>query len=500
MPGSSRGSGPRTRRPPHPRRVVVTGLGAVSSLGPDAASLWRACLDGRTLVEPVPAHWRRYSELRSPVWSPLGAAARPASALLGRVEGKRLDPSGQMAIAAAEEALRGAGLTLAAVDDKRRTYRVAAWDGDRFGVFMGTGAAGLHSMLANAGHVALAQPRRRLVAIAERLAATKGAGGDPPRARAAGGAVGGAARARAALAAELQAVADDLRAPDLFNPFAVATSMGNALSANLSIKLGAHGPTPTFAGACAAGTMAIGRAFRAIRDGECDTALAGGSDYLGDAWGATFRAFDAVGALAHGELPPERLNRPFDERRSGFLFSEGGCGVLVLEELGSALARGAPRLAEVRGYGEASDAHDLMAVDPEGTQVRRAIAGCLADAGIDAGDVDYVNAHGTGTPGNDGVEAAAIAAVIGKQALVSSTKSLLGHSLGASGALEAVVTVLSLRDQVVHGGLNLEAPVADLAFATAPTRARLRHAVSQSFAFGGHDAVVAISRPEPAPG
>src|SRR5262245_62857881 len=110
--------------------------------------------------------------------------------------------------------------------------------------------------------------------------------------------------------------------------------------------------------------MAIGRAYRAIRAGECDAALAGGSDFLGDAWGATFRAFDAVGALAHGELPPDRLNRPFDERRSGFLFSEGGCGVLVLEELGSALARGAPRLAEVRGFGEASDAHDLMAVDP----------------------------------------------------------------------------------------------------------------------------------------
>jgi 3-oxoacyl-[acyl-carrier-protein] synthase II len=469
-------------------------VGAVSALGPDAAALWRSCLGGRTVVETVPESWRRYSELRSPAWSPLGAAARPASALLGRVEAKRLDPSGQMAIAAAEEALREAGLTLAAVDEKRRTYRVAGWPGDRFGVFMGTGAAGLHSMLANASHVALAQPRRRLAALAERLAAREGAADDSAGARGARGAGGSAAKARAALAAELRGIADDLRAPDLFNPFAVATSMGNALSANLSIKLGAHGPTPTFAGACAAGTMAIGRAFRAIRDGECDAALAGGSDYLADAWGATFRAFDAVGALAHGEGPPERLNRPFDERRTGFLFSEGGCGVLVLEELGAALARGAPRLAEVRGYGEASDAHDLMAVDPSGTQVRRAIAACLADAGFDPADVDYVNAHGTGTPGNDGVEAEAIAAVVGRRPLVSSTKSLLGHSLGASGALEAVVTVLSLRDQVVHGTLNLEAPVADLRFPTLRTPARLRHAVSQSFAFGGHDAVLAFAR------
>jgi 3-oxoacyl-[acyl-carrier-protein] synthase II len=463
------------------REVVVTGVGAVSALGPDATSLWRSCLGKRTVVELIPPEWRRYSELRSQVWSPLGELAKPASALLGRVEGKRLDPSGQMAIAAADEALRAAALPLAEVDGKRRTYRIADWNGERVGVFMGTGAAGLHSMLGNASNVALSPARKRLAEVVERLGAT-GTSGEA------------AARARAAMAAELASIAEDLRAPDLFNPFAVATSMGNALSANLSIKLGAHGPTPTFAGACAGGTMAIGRAFRAIRDGECDAALAGGSEYLRDPWGATFRAFDAVGALAHGDFAKEHINRPFDEKRSGFLFSEGGCAVLVLEELGAALARGAPRLAELRGYGEASDAHDLMAVDPRGAQARRAIASCLADAGLDASDVGYVNAHGTGTPGNDGVEAEVIATVIGRHALVSSTKSLLGHTLGASGALEAVITALTLRDQVVHPSINLEKPVADLAFATGPTRAKVDHAISQSFAFGGHDAVIAMSR------
>src|SRR6185503_4434 len=192
----------------------------------------------------------------------------------------------------------------------------------------------------------------------------------------------------------------------------------------------------------------------------------------------------------------ERINRPFDEKRSGFLFSEGGCGVLVLEELGAALARGAPRLAELRGFGEASDAHDLMAVEPSGAQVRRAIAACLADAGLDAEDVGYVNAHGTGTPGNDGVEAEAIAAVVGRHPLVSSTKSMLGHTLGASGAIEAAVTALTLKDQVVHPTLNLEKPIADLPFPTAPTRARVENAISQSFAFGGHNAVIAMSRAE----
>jgi len=480
---------PRAPRAARVRRVVVTGVGAISTLGPDAPSLWKGCLEGRTVVEPVPGGWRRYSDLRSQVWSPLGAAARPASAMLGKAEGRRLDPASQMAIAAAEEAVRAAGLTLVAVDAKRRTFRIDGWDGERLGVFMGTGASGLFTMVSNTGHVAMARPRRRLAAVAERLAAKP----EPGKREAA---VGGAARARAALAAELEGIAEELVFADVFNPFVVASGMGNALSANLSIKLGAHGPTPTFAAACAAGTIAVGRAFRAIRDGECDAAVAGGSEYMNDPWGAIFRGFDATGALAHGDFPRDRINRPFDESRCGFLFSEGGAAVLVLEELGAALARGAPRLAEVSGYGEASDAHDLMAVEPSGAQIRRAIAAALSDAGIDGADVGYVNAHGTGTAGNDGVEADAIAAVVGRQALVNSTKSLLGHSLGASGALEAVVTTLTLRDQVVHPSLNVERPVADLAFPRARTRASVRHAISQSVAFGGHNAVLALSRLE----
>jgi len=168
---------PAVRRPrPAARRVVVTGVGAVSALGPDATSLWRGCLGKRTVVELIPPEWRRYSELRSQVWSPLGELARPESSLLGRVEGKRLDPSGQMAIAAAEEALRAAALPLTAVDEKRRTYRVADWQGERVGVFMGTGAAGLHSMLGNAANVALSPARltggaRDLVARAQLAAA-----------------------------------------------------------------------------------------------------------------------------------------------------------------------------------------------------------------------------------------------------------------------------------------------------------------------------------------
>ncbi|HEV8629108.1 MAG TPA: beta-ketoacyl-[acyl-carrier-protein] synthase family protein, partial [Thermoanaerobaculia bacterium] len=435
------------------RRVAVTGVGAVSALAPDAEGLWQACLAGRTVAAPVPAEWHRYSDLRSQVWSPLGEAARPASSLLGRVESKRLDGSSQMALAAAEEALRHGGVELAAVDAKRRTFRLAPWNAERTGVFMGSGAAGLASMVGNAAHVALARPRRRLLELGKRLAAA----GD------------------ATTATALAEVAGELVAPALFNPFVVAMTMGNALSANLSIKLGIHGPTPTFAGACAAGTMAIGSALRAIRDDVCDAALAGGSDYLHDPWGATFRAFDAVGALAHGDEPAERLNRPFDARRSGFLFSEGGCGVLLLESFESAQRRGATVLAELAGYGEASDAHDVMAVDPEGEQVRRAITGCLDDAGIDPEDVDYVNAHGTGTPGNDVAEARAIHAVFGDHAssvAVSSTKSMHGHALGAAGALEAVATARALHHGVLPPTANFTVPDPECELDVVPNVAR----------------------------
>jgi 3-oxoacyl-[acyl-carrier-protein] synthase II len=456
------------------RRVAVTGVGAISALGPDAEALWRGCLAGATRAEPVPEAWHQRAELRSRAWSPLGERARPASPLLGRAEPRRLDAASQMAMAAAGEALASAGLGLELADEKRRTFRVRGWEPARSGAFLGTGSAGIVSMLAYGGHAGVATARARLRALGERL----GTMGDDTH------------------AAEALAIAAELDVPAVFNPYAVAMSMSNALSASLSIKLGLGGPTPTVAGACAAGTLAIGYAARAIAQGECDTALAGGSEHLGDAWGAIFRAFDAVGALAHGDLPPDRLSRPFDARRCGFLFAEGGCAVLVLEEFAAARRRGAPLLAEVRGFGEASDAHDIMAPDPTGAGVRRAIVACLADASLEASDVDHVNAHGTGTQGNDGVEAEAIAAVLGERPVVTATKSLLGHTLGASGALEAVVTVLALRDQVVHPLRNLEEPVAPLRFATAPTPLALRHALSQSFAFGGHDAVIALSRVE----
>jgi 3-oxoacyl-[acyl-carrier-protein] synthase II len=441
------------------RRVVVTGAGVVTSLGVDVDTFWRHCLEGRTVVEEVPAAWARHSSLRSRVWSPLGAWERETP-LITRIERRQLDPVGRIGLLAAEEALQRAGLRLESADAKRNAYRIEGLDADRAGVFLGTGVGGLHSCLESSRFITLDQPRRALQAL-ELEGAT--------------------------------AVLDELAIPRAFNPFSVAMTMPNAPASALSIKLGLTGPCRTFAGACASGTVAVGQAFQAIRQGECDLAVAGGVEFLSDPFGCAFRGFDAVGALAAGPLPAAEINRPFDRGRCGFLFSEGGGAVLVLEDLEGARRRGAEVLAEVVGYGETADAHHLMGMAPEGRQIRRALERCLADAGLEPQDVGYVNAHGTGTPANDALEAQALAALFPPGTRVNSTKSLLGHTLGASGAIEAVVAALTLRDGVAHPSRNLTDPEFPLAFVRQAGPVAARYALSESFAFGGQNAALALA-------
>jgi 3-oxoacyl-[acyl-carrier-protein] synthase II len=447
--------------------VAITGAGVISSLGTGLAGFWRRCLAGDTVVEEIPPAWVRHSPLRSRAWSPLGPWERETP-LATRLERKQLDPVSRIALLAAEEAVGLAGLTLESADPRRNAYRIAGVDGDRAGVFLGTGVGGLHSCLESSRFILLDRPRRALQAIVDEQAT--------PDAR-----------------APLDAVLEELAIPRVFNPFSVAMTMPNAPAAVLSIKLGLSGPCRTFTSACASGTVAVGQAFHAIRRGECDFALAAGVEYLGDPFGSSFRGFDAVGALAAGPLPPDRINRPFDRERCGFLFSEGGGAVLVLEDLAAARRRGAPVLAEVVGYGETADAHHLMSMAPEGRQIRRALHLCLADAGLAPEDVGYINAHGTGTPANDAVEAQVIAETFPRRPRVSSTKSLLGHTLGASGAIEAVVTALTLRDGLAHPSRNLTDPEADLAFVREAEPVAVRFAISQSFAFGGQNAAIALA-------
>jgi len=449
------------------RRVVVTGLGITSSLGDDIPSFWRACLAGSGVAEPIPAEWREFAEFRSSIWAPLALPEFPEG-LFSRVERTQHDPVTLLASACAARALGHGGLETRLADRRANTLAVQGVDAERFGVFVGTGVGGARSFMVNHLHQVLSVPRQRLQAACESM------GADEARERVRG----------------VLALMDP---PARFNPFAVSMLMPNAPAAYAGIKLGLRGANETCAQACASGTIALGRAFRAIAEGRLDHALAGGSEYLDDPHGSIFQGFDICRALVRRCEPAAAANRPFDVERSGFLFAQGGAAMLLLESAEHAAARGAPVLAEVAGFAESFDAHSMMNPEPAGTAMEAMLRRLLAQAGRAPPDVGYVNTHGTGTQHNDACEAAVIERVFGRGAALNSTKSLLGHTIGASGAIEAAVTVLSLRDQRLHPSRNLEQPLAELDFVTRARDAELRLAVSQSFAFGGHNAALLLA-------
>ncbi|HEV7505129.1 MAG TPA: beta-ketoacyl-[acyl-carrier-protein] synthase family protein [Thermoanaerobaculia bacterium] len=455
------------------RRVAVTGLGAVSSLGCGVEALWRACLGGETRVETIPASWLTYADFTSRLWAPLPEPDWDSWGI-GRLERLQNDHTALLAMVAAFQALMAAGISREPRNEKRNTFALCDVDPERTGISLGTGIGGLSSALRKNLHQALTRPKESLGELYGRL----------------DGAEPGALEL-------LEATDRRLLAPARANPFTVAMTMPNSATSALSIKLSVLGPQRTHCAACASGTVAIGHGYRSIASGETDLVLAGGVEYLDDLHGGIFHSFDAAHTLVRdaGDGDPERANRPFDRARSGFLFSQGGGAMLVLEEMDRARRRGAPILAEVAGFAETSDAYNIMVMEPEGRQIARAIETALADAALRPDEIDYVNAHGTGTIANDETEVAVLSRIFGSRPLVNSTKSLLGHTLGASGALEAVVTVLSLQHQTTHACRNLEDPIADLNFVRRVDSYPIRAALSQSFAFGGHNAALVFREP-----
>ena len=288
------------------------------------------------------------------------------------------------------------------------------------------------------------------------------------------------------------------------SPLAVPLLMGNAAAAAVAMRHGIHGHSFGVMSACAAGAHAIGQAFRAVRSGEADAVVTGGSEAaLTD---VAIAAFGAMGATSQSGV-----SRPFDARRDGFVMGEGA-GVLVLESAEAAERRGAPILGEVLGYAATSDAHHLTAPEPSGRDAARAIALALEDAGLAPADVDYVNAHGTSTPLNDRSETEALKVALGDDAAripVSSTKSAIGHLLGAAGAVEAIATVKALSHGVAPPTVGWEErdPDLDLDYVPGEARALANRnpngngsslngarlvAISNSFGFGGHNAVLCI--------
>jgi 3-oxoacyl-[acyl-carrier-protein] synthase II len=278
---------------------------------------------------------------------------------------------------------------------------------------------------------------------------------------------------------------------DKVSPLAVPLMMGNAGAAAVSMRHKLRGHSYSILSACAAGAHAIGASVRMIQTGDADAVVAGGSEAaLTPLAKAAFAALDAMSNSG--------ISRPFDARRDGFVMGEGGA-VLILEDGEKARARGATILGSIAGYGASSDAYHLTAPDKEGTGAVAAMRAALADAGIEPSDVVYVNAHGTSTPLNDRAETIAIKAALGSDIPVSSTKSAIGHLLGAAGAVEAVATLLAMRDRIAPPTLNYEEVDEGLDLDYVPNEARTLDidgrraiALSNAFGFGGHNAVLCL--------
>jgi 3-oxoacyl-[acyl-carrier-protein] synthase II len=408
------------------RRVVVTGIGALTPIGLGRDGLWSGLRAQRSAVGPV----TRFdpSLFRSQVAAEV-ADFVPTDHLDAR-RSKRLDRFAQFSVVAARMALDDAGL------------RLEAEDRERVGTMMGSALGG--------------------VAYAEEQLGRFFTGG--------------------------------LRAVDATLALAV---FGGSASCNIAIEFGAYGPNSTNGMSCASGTIAVGDGFRAIRDGYADVMICGGSEAPLST--LCFGAFALIRAMSTRNDDPAGASRPFDRDRDGFVMGEGAA-VLVLEEHGRAIARGAPVYAEVLGYGVTNDGHHMTAPRPDGSQAARAMRLALADARAAATEVDYVNAHGSSTPLNDPTETHAIKQVLGDHAYripVSGTKGYYGHALGASGAIEAAICALALQRRWLPPTVNLAIPddACDLDFVPAAGRdAEPGMLISNSFGFGGINASLVMRR------
>jgi 3-oxoacyl-[acyl-carrier-protein] synthase II len=420
-----------------PRRVLVTGVGALSPLGLDAESTWRGLVEGRSGIGPI---------------TRFDAAGFP-SRIAGEVKGfeperwldprdvKKFDRFVHFAVATTRMAIDDAGLDLDAVDR------------DRVAVVIGSGIGGM------------AMFERETRAYVERLLA------EPDRPD---------------------------KAVRRITPYFIPGVIINMASGFVSILFGLRGPNVATVTACASGNHAIGDAFRMLRHGDADVAICGGTE--GVITEMSVGGFAAMKALSTRNDEPERASRPFDRDRDGFVIAEG-CGLLVLETEEHARARGARVLAEIAGFGMSGDAHHISAPPEDGSGMVRVMTACLEDAGLAPADIGYVNAHGTSTPTGDVIEAGAVRTVFGSHAdslLVSSTKSATGHLLGAAGGLEAVAAVYALARGVIPPTINLENqdPAVDLDCVPLKAREhRARAVLSNSFGFGGTNATLAFKKP-----
>ncbi len=408
------------------RRVVVTGLGVVTSLSLKVEDLWQRVLRGESGIHPL----RLFDTSRFKVrfggdvydWDPSG--------YLSAKDAKRLDRFTQFALVAGIDAVRDSGLDFSREDPFRA------------GVILGSGIGGLHEI--EAQHLRLIE-----------------------------------------------------KGPDKVSAFTIPKLMVNAASGYVSIQYGLRGPNTAVATACASAANAIGDAFKTIQYGEADIMVTGGTEAAITEMGIA--GFSNMKALSERNDEPVKASRPFDLDRDGFVLSEGA-GLLVIEEIEHAKARGARIYAELLGYGASADGGHITQPDENGTGAANAMGRALADGGVRPEQIAYINAHGTSTPLGDQAETKAVKKIFGEHARrlsISSTKSQLGHLLGASGGVELILTILAVRDGVVPPTINLDTPDPGCDLDYTPKEARQREiavAMSNSFGFGGHNASLVVGR------
>ncbi|MBE9198548.1 MULTISPECIES: beta-ketoacyl-ACP synthase II [unclassified Nodularia (in: cyanobacteria)] len=408
------------------KRVVVTGVGAITPIGNTPDEYWEGLLSGRngigniTFFDASSHDCRIAGEVKN--FDPL--------AYMDRKEAKRMDRFAQFGVSAAKQAVSDAKLVINELN------------AEQVGVMIGSGVGGLKVM-------------------------------------------------------EDQQTIYLNRGPDRCSPFMIPMMIANMAAGLTAIHIGAKGPNSCAVTACAAGSNAIGDAFRQIQNGYAQAMICGGCEAAITPLGLA--GFAAARALSTRNDDPAHACRPFDRDRDGFVMGEGG-GILVLEELEHALSRGARIYAEMVGYGMTCDAYHMTAPVPGGSGAARAIQLALKDGGITPDMVSYINAHGTSTPANDSTETAAMKTALGDQAYkiaISSTKSMTGHLLGGSGGIEAVATVLAIAHDQIPPTINLENPdpECDLDYVTHTSRAqKVAIALSNSFGFGGHNVTLAFKK------
>lgn len=452
------------------RRVVITGLGAITPSGLDVASLWDSVVAGRSAI----------SRLDGPEFEGLAVriggevrgfdvAALPAPGI-ERSLARRLSPVQHWAIAAADQALAQAGVDPAVVGAGR-----AHGGGGAGATGAGVDTGGADPDGAEAGEFAPALPWD-----ATRVAVIAATGSGP-----------------------IDAMQVATRVLDARGPRAVPLTLSihgapDSAAALLSQRYGIRGPAQGVSATCASGAVGLGDGLRRIRHGYVDAVLVVGyEDCLN---GVNLSSNANMRALAASyEDAPETASRPFDRARAGFVMAQGAAAILIESEE-SALARGAEILAVLSGFGSASDAHHPTAPHPEGRGAAQAVRECLADAGVEPEDVGHINAHGTGTPAGDAAELLALEAALGSHARrtpISATKSSTGHLLGAGGVVEAILSVMSVRQRLLPPTVNLDDPEFDgWDFVTGKARpAAVNRVLSTSFGFGGHNGAVLIERP-----